>query len=145
MADIIKFRKEDIKDQHALAQMVQEETKRIYESPRARKGRAWSVIEKMVWQGKPAEMWLIENLGYTPAPPTVNSKGEHTYYHDLIDPNGVDITEVKAWTEDHINRGIETTVRKILSGTWNMSTQVVVFAFEPQDHTYTYIDKIQIR
>lgn len=145
MENVIQFTKEDIKDQDMLYRMVEEEVKRIYESAAARKGRTRKAIESKVWQGKPAEVWLIENQGYTVAPPVANAKGGLTYYHDLIDPNGVDITEVKAWSESYINNGIESTVYKIRSGTWNMSTQLVVFAYEPQEYRYTYIDKIRIR
>jgi hypothetical protein len=145
MESVIQFTKEDIKDQEMLHKMVQEEAKRIYESAQARKGRSWKVIEGKVWQGKPAEVWLIENMGYTVAPPVTNAKGDLTYYHDLIDPNGMDITEVKAWNPNYITTGVESTVYKIKSGTWNMSTQMIVFAYEPQEYRYTYVDKIKIR
>ena len=143
--ETIQFTKEDIKDQDMLQRMVDEEVKRIYESAQARRGRSLKVIESKVWQGKPAEVWLIENRGYTVAPPVMNAKGDLTYYHDLVDPNGTDITEVKAWSPNYITNGIESTVHKITSGTWNMSTQLVVFAYEPQELRYTYIDKIRIR
>jgi hypothetical protein len=86
--DRIVFSEEDIKDKDRLERIVESEAIRIHQSDEARKGRSLETIRSRVRQGKIAELYLVENFGYSES---------DIMWHDVIDPTG-DYVEVKAYS-----------------------------------------------
>jgi hypothetical protein len=129
----LKFTAEDIKDKELLMQLVKEEATRIFESERARKGRTYEQIEKSVYQGKVAELFLIENHGYLPA---------DRKYHDLKDLEG-NYTEVKAYRNASLESlYVKEDISRIKTGGWNDSKYYILFSFK--EGVYELVEKINI-
>lgn len=113
--------------------LVKEEALRIFESERARKGRTYEQIEKSVFQGKVAELFLIENHGYLPA---------ERKYHDLKDLEG-NYIEVKAYKNASFESPyVKEDLTRIKKGGWNESKYYILFSYK--DGVYELVEKIQI-
>jgi hypothetical protein len=129
----LKFTQDDIKDQELLIKLVKEEALRIFESDRARKGRTYEQIEKSVFQGKVAELFLIESHGYLPA---------EKKYHDLKDSEG-NYIEVKAYKNASLESYyVKEDLIRIKQGGWNESKYYILFSYN--EGVYELVDKLQI-
>lgn len=129
----MKFTVEDIKDKELLHRLVKEEALRIFESERARKGRTYEQIEKSVFQGKVAELFLIETGGYLPA---------EKKYHDLKDQEG-NYIEVKAYKNASLtSHYVKEDLTRIKNGGWNESKYYMLFSYT--DGVYEFVEKISI-
>ena len=87
-----------------------------------------------VLQGKVAELWLIENIGFDEA---------EKKYHDLVNKQG-EFVEVKAysgvWSADA--PFVQKDLRKIRTEGWNKSTWYYLFKYDYG--TYTLLNIIKI-
>jgi hypothetical protein len=81
------FTQDDIKDKELLEKLIQEETKRIFESDKARHGRNEDQITASVKQGKIAELYLVQSGRF---------KFADIKWHDLVNSAG-EYVEVKAY------------------------------------------------
>jgi hypothetical protein len=128
------FTEEDIKDKARLEEMVRKEAISIFNSSNGRRGRDLETIQYCVKQGKVAELYLIENHGYSES---------DIKYHDLKDSQG-DYTEVKAydvWSKDA--PFVQKDIRRYKNETWSKSKWYILFKFK--DGKYELIEKIQLK
>jgi hypothetical protein len=114
----MEFTIEDIRDRDLLERLVARETEKVFNSPKARRGRCYEEVEDSVRRGKIAELFLVES-------------GEFTFadkkWHDLKNRAG-EYVEVKAydvqdWTSSFVTRDIE----RYRTEGWNLSTWYYLF------------------
>lgn len=130
----LQFTESDIKDKAYLEEQIELEAQRLFSSAKARRGRDLEEIRKVVRQGKIAEVWLIENYGFEPAP---------DIYHDLIDKEGNRI-EVKAYNVYHSNAPhVQNDLYRIRTSSWNRSKWYLLF--HHNEGVYKFLEKILIR
>jgi hypothetical protein len=84
----MKFTEADIKDKALLEELITVEATRIFESPRANKGRTLDQVKQAVRQGKIAELYMVESGNYDFA---------DIKWHDLKHKETGDYVEVKAY------------------------------------------------
>ena len=114
--------------------MIKKEADAIYNSDVARRGRDYDTIKFCVKQGKIAELYLIENHGYTES---------DIKWHDLKDGDG-NYTEVKAydvWSKDA--PFVQKDIRRYKNESWSKSKWYMLFKFK--DGEYELLEKIQLR
>jgi len=129
----MQFTESDIKDREFLERAIKQETERLYSTNTTRRNRSKEEIEKVVRQGKVAEVFLIETGKYREAA---------DIYHDLIDENG-DRTEVKAYSVMSSNAPhIQNDLYRIRTGNWNHSKWYILFNYN--EGVYTFLEKIKI-
>ena len=129
----MQFTESDIKDREFLERAIKQETERLYSSNTTRRNRSKEEIEKVVRQGKVAEVFLIETGKYREAV---------DIYHDLIDENG-DRTEVKAYSVMSSNApSVQNDLYRIRTGNWNHSKWYILFNYN--EGVYTFLEKIKI-
>jgi hypothetical protein len=130
--DII-FTENDIKDKDKLELDIMMESKMIFESPVAARGRTLEQILEHSRQGKIAEQFLIETGEYI----RCTKK-----YHDLVDSEA-NIVEVKAFSvNDRHAPGVKKVINDIKNGDWNHSKYIILFKY--CDGIYSYLDTIPI-
>jgi hypothetical protein len=128
------FTIEDIKDRDHLEFLIREESFRIFNSPKARKGRAFSEILDSVRISKTAEYYLVEQGHYNPA---------KDIYHDLVDGEG-NFIEVKAYNVYNSNAPhVKSELERIRESTWNQSKWMILFKYN--QGSYTFLEKIFIK
>jgi len=129
----MQFTESDIKDREFLERAIKQETERLYSTNTTRRNRSKEEIEKVVRQGKVAEVFLIETGKYREAA---------DIYHDLIDENG-DRTEVKAYSAMSSNAPhVQNDLYRIRTGNWNHSKWYILFNYN--EGVYTFLEKIKI-
>ncbi len=129
----MQFTESDIKDREFLERAIRQETERLYSSSTTRRNRTKEEIEKVVRQGKVAEVYLIETGKYREAA---------DIYHDLVEPNG-DRTEVKAYSVMNSNAPhVQNDLYRIRTGNWNHSKWYILFNYN--EGVYTFLEKIKI-
>jgi len=130
----MKFREADIKDQVRLERMVEKEALQIFNNPDARRGRDLETVKFFVRQGKVAELYLIENHGYSEA---------DKKYHDLKGEDG-DYTEVKAYNNTPSSKVpyVQRDLQRYKGASWNISKWYILF--NVNDGVYEFVDKIKI-
>ena len=132
---MMKFTIDDIKDKERLDKMVEKEANAIYSSPVARKGRTMEDVKFAVKQGKVAELYLIENMGYQEA---------DIKFHDLKDPNTGEYYEVKSYSVSNRNAPfVEKDLKRLKNESWCKSKWYLLFNFYCGQ--YEFIEKIQIK
>lgn len=133
----VRFTEEDIRDRERLESMVEEEALQIFSSS-GRRGRDLEEVRQNVRQGKIAELFLIENLGYTES---------DLKYHDLVNREG-EIVEVKAYNmhekPEYARRNsyVQKDIKK-LKESWNMTKWY--YLFRCKEGKYEFIFRVQIR
>lgn len=111
------FSLEDIKDVKFLKKEIEEEALKIYNSSNNRI-ESLKDIKYRTMQGKVAEVYLMEKLGY---------KKADLEYHDLMNEKG-EYIEVKAYSYGNIyNDFITRDLQKYKSVKWNKSKWYVLF------------------
>lgn len=132
---MIKFTEKDIRDKERLDRMVKKEADSIFRSEVARRGRDYDSIEHSVRQGKIAELYLIENMGYDEA---------DRRWHDLVDADN-EYTEVKAYTRVKTKDVpfVQKDLIRLRTEGWNVSKWYILFCVEGEN--YELIEKIQVR
>jgi hypothetical protein len=129
-----QFTESDIKDKAYLEEQIELEAQRLFSSEKARRGRTLEEIRKVVRQGKVAEIWLIENHDFQPAP---------DIYHDLIDKEGNRV-EVKAYNVYSSNAPyVQNDLYRIRTSGWNHSKWYLLF--HHNEGVYKFLEKILIR
>ena len=95
----MKFTEADIKDKDLLEKLISEEAIRIFESPKANRGRSYEEVASSVRQGKVAELYLVESGEYEFADikwhDVKNSEGEYVEVKAYRVHNGFDAPFVK--------------------------------------------------
>jgi hypothetical protein len=130
----MNFTIEDIKDQSHLEFLILEESSRIFNSEKARKGRTFEQIFESVKISKTAEYYLVEQGHYSPA---------KDIYHDLVDGEG-NFIEVKAYNVYNSNAPhVKSELERIRESTWNQSKWMILFKYN--EGTYTFLEKIFIK
>lgn len=128
-----QFTEHDIKDKERLERMIQVEAYEIHRSQTSRKYRTYNDIEKVVRQGKIAELYMIENYNFREA---------DKKYHDLISPNG-NYIEVKAYSVYDSNAPyVQKDLQRYRKENWNISKWYILFSV--WDGVYTYLETINI-
>lgn len=111
------FSIEDIKDKTFLKKEVEEEALRVYNGSRSQNQSLLDIKINML-QGKVAEVYLIEKLGY---------KKADKQYHDLMNDKG-EYIEVKAYSYGNIyNDFITRDLNRYKNTSWNKSTWYILF------------------
>jgi|694.fasta_scaffold16082_12 hypothetical protein len=130
----MKFTENDIRDKELLAKLIEEEAQRIFESPKANRGRTLEQITESVKQSKVAELYLVET-------------GEYDFadikWHDLRNHSG-EYVEVKAynvrdWEAPFVKKDLE----KYRTQDWCKSTWYMLFSYD--DGTYEYLGTQKIK
>ena len=119
--------------------MIKKEVDSIYNSDTARRGRDYETIKFSVRQGKIAELYLIENYGYSES---------DIRWHDLkkINENGGvgEYVEIKAYSSNSIDAGyLDAEIRRIKNSSWNYSKYLI--AFKVDHGEYSFYKKIDLR
>lgn len=128
------FTIDDIKDHYHLDFLIREESFRIFNSLKARKGRTFEEIFELVKISKTAEYYLVEQGQYNPA---------KDIYHDLVDGEG-NFIEVKAYNVYDSNAPfVKSEIQRIRESTWNQSKWMILFKY--YEGTYTFLEKIFIK
>jgi hypothetical protein len=112
------FTIDDIKDKDRLNRLVQEETRRIYESSSARKNRSSDEISAKVLQGKVAELYLVE---------TGRFEFADLKWHDLKNQRG-EFCEVKAYDVNDWNAPlVKKDIERYRTEAWSKATWYYLF------------------
>lgn len=128
------FTQDDIKNKELLESLIQEETNRIFESDKARKGRSHDQVYASVKQGKVAELYLVE---------TGKFEFADLKWHDLKNKQG-EYCEVKAydvndWTAPSVIRDLQ----RYRTESWNKSTWYYLFQY--RNGTYKLLAVLRIK
>lgn len=114
--------------------MVKKEADAIFSSPSARRGRDYDTVAFCVRQGKIAELYLIENHGYTES---------DKKWHDVVDSDG-NYTEVKAYEVRNKDAPfVQRDIKRLRNENWNISKWYMLFKFTYGE--YELLEKIQLR
>jgi hypothetical protein len=128
------FTQDDIKDRILLEKMTIEETERIMNSDKSRKGRSYDQVYSMVKQGKVAELYLTE---------TGRFKAADLKWHDLINSNGeyceIKSYDVNDWDDPRVKRDIE----RYRTEKWCKSTWYYLFQY--RNATYKLLSVMRIK
>lgn len=129
-----EFTVKDIVSVDTLNENIELETDRIFESDKARRGRAREDIQGSVRQGKIAEQYLIDHYGFTEA---------DIRWHDLINQNG-DYVEVKAYSiDDHDTMFVKRDIHRYRTEAWSKSKWYVLFGCK--DGNYKHLATIRLK
>ena len=128
------FTQDDIKDKVLLESLIQEETDRIFNSDKARKGRSIDQVYAMVKQGKVAEVYLKE---------TGRFKFADIKWHDLINNQG-EYCEVKAYdVNDCTAAPVIRDLQRYRTESWCKSTWYYLFQY--RSGTYKLLAVLRIK
>lgn len=132
----LTFSEEDIQDRERLDRMVESEAIRIHSSADTRRSRSLEAIRRLVRQGKVAELYLIENFGYSEA---------DLMWHDLKDSEG-EYTEVKAYSKiwDENAPQVAKDLKRYRSLEIFKSRWYILFSVDERN-IYKFISKIKIK
>jgi hypothetical protein len=128
------FTQDDVRDKALLESLITEETNRIFESDKARKGRTRDQVYAMVKQGKIAEVYLKE---------TGRFEFADIKWHDLVNSYG-EYCEVKAYdVNDWMAPSVIRDITRYKTESWCKSTWYYLFQY--RSGTYKLLAVLRIK
>lgn len=128
------FTQDDIRDKELLERLIEEETKRIFNSEKARRGRSYDEIFANVKQGKVAEMYMVENENFV---------FSDIKWHDLKNTDE-EYCEVKAYdVNDETAHSVIKDLERYRTEGW--SKAIWYYLFQYRSATYKLLAIIRIK